>query len=67
MPIYEYECDKCRCSFETFVFSSKEESSVQCPKCGGAEVKRILSCFSTSGVETGQSGGACSPGPGRFS
>lgn len=64
MPIYEYECPECECSFEKLVFGEEE---VVCPKCSG-RVRKLMSCcsfksgagdFKTSG--TGKSGcGTCS-------
>ncbi len=55
MPIYEYQCEKCRHCFELIVFSS-DDKKITCPKCNHGRVKRLLSatCFiGTSG------GGSC--------
>ena len=52
MPIYEYECEKCRKVFETLVFRSTEP--VSCPGCASGEVHRVLSvCGFKSGGEKG--------------
>ncbi len=65
MPIYEYYCDKCDETFETLVFGKEQPA---CPKCGKADVKRVMSAcgFFTkgSGGETvstpaGSSCGSC--------
>jgi putative FmdB family regulatory protein len=46
MPLYEFQCKKCKVVFEDLVPSSTETS--QCPKCPG-KGKRILSaCCSHS-------------------
>ncbi len=45
MPIYEYHCQKCGESFEKLVFKGDSEE-IDCPECGGAEVKKLLSCAS---------------------
>jgi len=49
MPIYEYDCLKCREAFEVLVRSSSQE--ISCPKCGAVEVTKQLSLFGMSGVE----------------
>ncbi|MGD9505929.1 MAG: zinc ribbon domain-containing protein [Syntrophobacteraceae bacterium] len=68
MPIYEYECEKCQCTFEALVSSSEAEAAPACPKCGGRQVKKLFSCFAKTG--SGAKGGAsvgCAPSPGKFS
>lgn len=69
MPIYEYECLKCRREFEELVFGSSPD--VRCPDCDGAEVKRLLSVtaiktdsgfVSSAGGGCGGSCGGCSAG-----
>ena len=50
MPIYEYRCRSCDTAFEHFVLSRNE--SVTCPKCGGGEVERQLSVFSSIGSKS---------------
>ncbi len=41
MPLYEYECKKCKHRFER-IQSFSDRSVKKCPKCGGA-VERLLS------------------------
>jgi len=53
VPIYEYHCSDCGNDFEELVFS--RDPSVECPKCHGADVHRLLSVVSFS------------TGPGSFS
>lgn len=46
MPLYEYQCQKCGSKFERFVRGVSlvgEEKTVQCPNCGHAEAKRLVS------------------------
>jgi len=43
MPIYEYECLSCRAAFQCLVMKSEEEGDIRCPKCGGEEMKRLIS------------------------
>jgi putative FmdB family regulatory protein len=45
MPIYEYQCEKCRSVFERLTFKGDEEE-IQCPECGKTEVARVLSATS---------------------
>ncbi|MCS7242407.1 FmdB family zinc ribbon protein [Candidatus Caldatribacterium sp.] len=55
MPIYEYECKRCKEKFEILVFGNK---SVCCPKCGSEELVKKFSVFAMKGVEKG--GSSCS-------
>jgi putative FmdB family regulatory protein len=63
MPIYEYECPKCKERFEVLQRLNDDATALKCPKCGGDKAKRVLSgFFSTSGkspsVSCGPSGSA---------
>src|SRR5512136_495288 len=42
MPIYEYQCQKCRETTEVLQ-KAKDKPLEKCPKCGGAVVKLISS------------------------
>ncbi|HEX3010790.1 MAG TPA: zinc ribbon domain-containing protein [Syntrophomonadaceae bacterium] len=46
MPIFDFMCKECGHKFDLMV-SNAEKSKVRCPQCG-AEVKQLLSPFSTS-------------------
>lgn len=46
MPIYEYRCTKCEERFEEFL-SSSTNPAPPCPKCGAADVERLLSQINT--------------------
>jgi putative FmdB family regulatory protein len=47
MPIYEYRCDDCRKKFEVLVLRVEEESSLRCPHCSSAKMKRLISRFTS--------------------
>jgi putative FmdB family regulatory protein len=57
MPIYEYECQACGEKFELRRSISDNDSEIECPRCGTAKPRRVLSLFSK-----GSSAGSCSPG-----
>ena len=41
MPIYEYECTKCKEQFERIELSVKDIPTSQCPKCMGVGVRQM--------------------------
>jgi len=47
VPIYEYECQGCRRRVSLLVRSLTGQSSPRCPRCGGADLSRLMSRFST--------------------
>ena len=55
MPIYEYECTKCREVFEELVFGS--EKDVRCPRCSSKKVNKLMSAPSLPDAKKGLSGG----------
>jgi putative FmdB family regulatory protein len=58
MPIYEYQCNACNCTFEKLVFKGEDEN-IECPDCGAKNAKKLLSAASFMG---GSGLGACAPG-----
>ncbi|MCX5894638.1 MAG: zinc ribbon domain-containing protein [Proteobacteria bacterium] len=62
MPIFEFRCSGCSHIFEELVFGGKLPA--QCPQCGCAEIKKLLSVFSfkSAGGEarSASSGSGCS-------
>ncbi|MEF3169345.1 MAG: zinc ribbon domain-containing protein [Deltaproteobacteria bacterium] len=69
MPIYEFECARCKQLFERFLFSHNDAGGVQCPRCGGEGIKKP-SAFSSCGRGStggGPSVGSSSCGTGGFS
>lgn len=70
MPIYEYRCKGCGNEFEALIWTSREEEAVECPRCAGKEVDRVLSPFARgigAGGEGGLSKSGCGPGSRAFS
>jgi putative FmdB family regulatory protein len=47
MPIYEYDCSDCRRRVSLLVRSFAAAGSVACPRCGGANLTRVMSRFAT--------------------
>jgi putative FmdB family regulatory protein len=47
MPIYEYECEKCRRVLNFLVRNTKEHKRPACPKCGHKKMHRVLSRFAS--------------------
>jgi putative FmdB family regulatory protein len=44
MPIYEFSCKACGCSFETLT-SIGGEKNVTCVKCGSEDIQKLISSF----------------------
>ena len=64
MPMYEFRCRECGERFEELRGLSEPDTGVECPKCGGGRVERLLSSFATSGASSpsgSSSGGSCGP------
>ncbi|MCS7282275.1 MAG: zinc ribbon domain-containing protein [Anaerolineae bacterium] len=62
MPVYEYRCPKCGEKFEKFVRSASAQNEVVCPRCGNAEVEKMVSLFGLTGSARISSGSSCSTG-----
>ena len=43
MPIYEYRCRDCEKQFQHLILKMDEETGLECPNCGGRELKRLIS------------------------
>ncbi|MHB1133768.1 MAG: FmdB family zinc ribbon protein [Chloroflexota bacterium] len=61
MPLYEYKCANCGTQFERLVRMAGADGQVECPNCGSAEAKRLVSLFGWSGATAGLSGADCAP------
>ncbi|MGD8540356.1 MAG: zinc ribbon domain-containing protein [Candidatus Aminicenantes bacterium] len=48
MPIYEFSCNACGCSFETLT-SIGGEKKVTCVKCGSKDIQKLISSFGIGG------------------
>jgi putative FmdB family regulatory protein len=59
MPIYEYECKKCKERFEVLQRINEDATSVQCPKCKARRPKRVLSGFHSASGKSSSS--SCGP------
>lgn len=47
MPIYEYECGGCRRRVSLLVLTPSKADAPRCPRCGSAELTRLMSRFAT--------------------
>jgi putative FmdB family regulatory protein len=45
MPIYEYFCNTCRKKFNFLVRNIAAHKPPRCPKCGGTDMKKLVSRF----------------------
>lgn len=45
MPIYEYACSACNGRFQKLVTGFSNPVSINCPRCGSAEVRKAISRF----------------------
>ena len=46
MPIYEYRCSACSSVSSRLVYSWSSTTELECPKCGGQELEKLMSAFS---------------------
>jgi putative FmdB family regulatory protein len=59
MPIYEYECRRCKERFEVLQKMNEDNSRIRCPRCNADTPQRILSTFSSGSI---RSTASCSTG-----
>lgn len=65
MPLYEYHCEKCEHEFE-YLLRGQEQP--ECPQCGSAELKKLISVpsahrgASSSSLPMAPPGGFCGRG-----
>ncbi|MEK6647038.1 MAG: zinc ribbon domain-containing protein [Candidatus Firestonebacteria bacterium] len=45
MPVYEFECKKCRNKFEVLLNFSEIGKGIKCPKCKSFKVDKLFSIF----------------------
>lgn len=45
MPIFEFRCEDCQAKFQTLVGMVAGADSVECPKCGGKNARKLVSRF----------------------
>jgi putative FmdB family regulatory protein len=46
MPIFEFACPRCRCIFSFLSKRLRPDSVPACPRCGGRDLRRLMSAFS---------------------
>jgi putative FmdB family regulatory protein len=47
MPIYEYHCADCRRAVSLLVMRISDPTPPRCPRCGGEQLRRLMSRFAT--------------------
>ncbi len=47
MPIYEYECQGCQRRISLLIRTLSAAGAPRCPRCGSAELSRLMSRFAT--------------------
>ena len=62
MPIYEYHCADCRRPVSLLVMRISDPTPPQCPRCGGAELRRLMSRFATIRSEEARLDSLADPG-----
>ena len=45
MPLYEFECQRCRQVFEELVRAGSAGEALRCPSCGEQDVRKKMSTF----------------------
>ncbi|MBN1613723.1 MAG: zinc ribbon domain-containing protein [Deltaproteobacteria bacterium] len=58
MPIYEFECSKCKNVFEALFTSRDDKVKVACPVCNSKRTKKLMSTFGGK-FGNASSGGGC--------
>ena len=53
MPIYEYQCQKCKIGFSELLRCSEMNSQIDCPECRSSETKRAISSFAVGSASAG--------------
>lgn len=51
MPIYEFQCQKCKKEFSQLFLNWKEADHVKCIFCESEDIKRLMSAFSVHQTE----------------
>lgn len=48
MPLYDFSCRDCHLTFERLCRGSFSLEELSCPRCGGKNLKKLMSSFRTS-------------------
>ena len=62
MPIYEYDCPDCRRRVSVLVRRINDPETPACPRCGGAQLHRLMSRFATVRSEDDRLDAMADPG-----
>ncbi|OQC72533.1 MAG: Zinc ribbon domain protein [Deltaproteobacteria bacterium ADurb.Bin002] len=62
MPIYEFECDKCKKQFEVVTLSLSEKPKAVCPKCKSKKARKLVSKVGKGKYGSLRSGGSLDTG-----
>ncbi len=65
MPMYEYECRKCKERFEVLQKIGEGNEGLHCPKCDADEPEKMFSAFCSGGSKGTSSGGSVHSAPGH--
>jgi putative FmdB family regulatory protein len=63
MPLYDFSCSDCGTKFERLVRREADLADVDCPDCGGKDVRRGLSLPAAPVSSTQPLTTACGSGP----
>ncbi|PKO15002.1 MAG: hypothetical protein CVU39_13085 [Chloroflexi bacterium HGW-Chloroflexi-10] len=66
MPLYEYICNDCGQPFEKMLRFSEADQVPVCPMCSGANTRKRISLFASSGTASNtasSAGSSCSSSP----
>jgi putative FmdB family regulatory protein len=61
VPIYEYDCQGCSRRVSLLVRSLASREALRCPRCGSAELSRLMSRFATPKSEDARLEAAADP------
>jgi len=61
MPIFEYQCSKCR-HVTAFLERAEVRHPHRCEKCGSQETKKTISVFAAQSGRSSSSGSTCPTG-----
>lgn len=51
MPLFEYRCEDCKRKFTLLVGMTAEGASQACPRCGSAQIRKLISRFTLARSE----------------
>lgn len=52
MPLYDFECEKCKEVFEAFLKRDEGPEVLTCPNCGERGPRKLVSAFKTNAWST---------------